>query len=389
MPIREIAGAKEVGTGSVSPVPSPKTASAPGYEAASVSAWGIDTIALAIRLGADPDAYSAMAAATEHRELCHPEVPGGRLPITVYPSGNWNADCEYAHLLGYTQYGLLKTEGRLASLFARERSVRTLASPSSLAAAGGAARWLAERAIGVPLANPSVVVQRLDLTVDLAFQDAAEGQGLIALLRSVHLPRYAPKAEPCPGRRGVWEGISWKTASNHTHIRIYDKGLQLEQQKLPGASAPGKLIRIERQMTFPKGRQISPVELAGTDLRAAFLGGFAPLVDGFKGLRVCGVLAAASHLTRLRDEAKISRRVAARLCGEVTNAQMSGEAAFTDDRDLKRFERELRALALVFSREAAAHTDIDVGAPLALAASCWPTVPAPAGNEKALARTRP
>lgn len=361
----------ETGTGSVSPVPAsgpvPRTGVSGGFE---VETWGLDTVAFALRAD-DLLAWNGLTAAVDTRKVWHHALPGARLPVTVYSSGNWNADCDFARVFGYPRVGLLKVDCRLAALLGENDATQALAHPTSLRDGETAAEALVSRLLGITGVEFETRIQRADLTVDVRFESRGQGCEFVWACSHLTLPRYDTKAHPTKDPQ-VLKGVEWKTGSNHTHARIYDKGLQRRQKKLEGAEPAGSLIRLERQMTFGKSKQPDPSALAKSDLRRAFLGAFAPLVETTEGMTICGQLAAAELVQTAHAARRISYAAARRLQGDLFAEQAYGSRGFPNEDARKRSERELRKLGILFERALLPTIRVEVAPVFKAAAAKWP-----------------
>lgn len=353
------------GTGSVSPVPTAESEACTGANGGfSVHGWGVDTVAFALRTKCGL-ALVALEHAQRVRKVFHPDVPGGHLDLTIYKSENWMAHCDYARVFGYPSLGLMKVECRQSALLQKNDGTQELASPSSLVAGGQAATALVAKLLGISKLDAEVKVQRLDLTADLRFKEPASGQEFLWAMSFLKLPRYNEVPHRTKDPR-VMEGVEWKTESNHTHARIYDKGLQRKQKKLKGGEEPGKLIRVERQMTFPKAKQPKPKELAKANLRKHFLGGFQPFIDAHADLAVCGQVAALAAVHAARDANVLTYQAATRLAGGLLTGQVYGPDGFHSPDARQRFDRELRALGIRFERSLLPMMRVEIGPPLNL-----------------------
>lgn len=320
----------------------------------------------------DPLALVALDQAQENRFVLHHAVPGGHLPITLYKSDNWMADCDYARVFGYPKLGLIKVDCRLAALLEQNDGTQKLAPPHLLVKGAEAARQLAARILGLSQLDGTITVQRVDLTADLRFKEPSKGQEFVWAMAHLKLPRYNEVPHQTKDPR-VMEGVEWKTESNHTHARIYDKGLQRKQKKLVGAEDPGNLIRVERQMTFAKAKQPSAQELATSNLRRSFLGAFQPFIDGSGKLAICGQLSALEVVRKAHEEGQLAYPTARRLSGDLLNGQVYGPNGFPSTDASQRFDRELRKLGIRFDRKLMPTVRVQVGPILEAAAKCWPS----------------
>lgn len=137
----------------------------------------------------DPVSLAALATPAETRVVAHPAVDNDELPVTVYRSGAWSADCGYARVLGYPDDGLIKVECRLAALLAKNSATRDLATPWELADGSKAPNDLAARLLRINPLDADVRGQRLDLTTDVRFRDPAEGCEFLWATQHLHVPR--------------------------------------------------------------------------------------------------------------------------------------------------------------------------------------------------------
>jgi hypothetical protein len=209
-------------------------------------------------------------------------------------------------------------------------------------------------------------IRRLDSTVDLAFDDPAEGLAALAGVAALPLPRVKTQVIREVGGRRV-ETVYFRGSSGKRVLgRWYDKGLE------SGSAARGLHVRPEDQRRFPKEARLDlEAVAAGTYVRDAFVRRFAPLWRAAKGVKVAGVMELAQRLAELQDEGLISPTEAKRIAGHLVLD--AAQAQRQSLRQCQRDRADARRHGLVLADGVLDEVEVDLGEVLerALDAECW------------------
>lgn len=144
-------------------------------------------------------------------------------------------------------------------------------------------------------------VRRLDSTVDVEFEDPAEGLAALAGVAALPLPRVKTQVLREVGGRRV-ETVYFRGSSGKRVLgRWYDKGVE------SGTAKRGVLVRPEDQRRYPKEARLDVESIASSNyVRDAFVRRFEPLWRASKGVKVAGAIELAQRIGELVDEGELS-----------------------------------------------------------------------------------
>jgi hypothetical protein len=211
----------------------------------------------------------------------------------------------------------------------------------SAAGVSEAARRSAELLLDLGLdAESDPRVGRCDLTTDLRLEDGRDGQALLRAASYVDLPWL--KAGTEGSRRTGLESVLWRSVNGRSvHLRLYDKGVE------SGLAAPGRWLRLERQIRWRKGREQRVSALASQDLGELFRRRYIEALSSVGELVVCNRDGALEELRRRQRAGEIHPSKARRLAGLV----VLGDDGLPR-RTSYRWWAELRALGIVLDLHA-------------------------------------
>lgn len=197
-------------------------------------------------------------------------------------------------------------------------------------------------------------VRRLDSTVDLAFDDPAEGLAALAGVAALPLPRVKTQIIREVGGKRVETVYFRGSAGKRVLARWYDKGIE------SGSAGRGLYVRPEDQRRFVKDARLDVEALASsTFVRDAFVRRFEPLWRAAKGVKVGGVMELAQRLAELQDEGIVSPSEAKRLAGhlvlDAAEAQRQSRAQCYRDR------ADARKHGLVLADGVLDEVEVDLG----------------------------
>lgn len=186
-----------------------------------------------------------------------------------------------------------------------------------------------DRDFGVPK------VRRLDSTIDLRFESAAEGLAVLSGVAALPLARMQTGIRREAGGRRI-ETVQFFGLGGKTMLgRWYDKGIE------SGSDARGLRIRPEDQRRFPKGARPFVADIAtSTFARDSFVRRFEPLWKASKGIKVGSCLELAKRLAELQETGHMTpgeaKSVAGHLLLETARAHKQSERQQRRDRALAR-----------------------------------------------------
>lgn len=256
-----------------------------------VESAGIDTWSVCWRLTQDCDAYRAMEGLATQKAsrsmLIEEPVSGHRV--------GWFPSARLMFAEGHPVDGGLAGMDQLPK--ALDGLTTALGELGVDLTAGRdrhrASEWY-DRDFGLPK------VRRLDSTLDLRFESAAEGLAVLAGVAALPLPRMKTGIVREAGGRRI-ETVQFRGLSGKTMLgRWYDKGIE------SGSDSRGFRIRPEDQRRFGKGARPLVFDLAeSTFARDSFVRRFEPLWKASKGVKVGSAMQLAIKLAELQDEGKI------------------------------------------------------------------------------------
>lgn len=297
-----------------------------------------------------------------------PESPAAR-HIAASCQGGMLPDPIAGHRVGL-RGGLLWAEGHPAD---------GLAAPAALPAALSALELaLLEAGVPLPIGRRGedlygdrhegfAGIRRLDSTVDLAVDTAAEGVAIMAGIAAVARDMPASKTNVWFGEQGgrIQTVAIHGPSGGRLLGRVYDKGAE------SGTAAPGRLLRPEDQRRWAKGWRRDVEELTGQYVREKYVSRFAPLWRASKGVTVAGPIVLAQKLADLvvADELAPSRArtLAGFLLLEGLGAPQGGA------RTRRTLRRECREHGLVIADGVLQEVEVNLGSVLeaALETDAW------------------
>jgi hypothetical protein len=285
----------------------------PGIRLAS---HGIDTISLAWRFPDDDDLWDKLERAEQVGFLSGFDEQAmqfyGHSEVVDGPRGSFMLTDKVcaARWFWYRTHRLIYCEGRLAAMrrpFASIPSTK-LASLGDLNATAQWAAFLFYQFLYPHSLPEEVVIRRVDLAADLAFDDPQIGRQFLLSVSSLDVPRL---------QRDVWyagpdvASISYRLQSRKIRVRIYDKARESK------SGEPGSLIRIERSIRPPKAAQLSPDGLLASDLSSLWLGELKAWAQAGRDVTVGDLTEAQSAVLASVERGKLSPFVAERLLGQL------------------------------------------------------------------------
>lgn len=209
-------------------------------------------------------------------------------------------------------------------------------------------------------------VRRLDSTVDVAFDDPAEGLAVLAGVAALPLPRMKTQVLREVGGSRV-ETVYFRGSSGKRVLgRWYDKGIEA------GTAKRGMLVRPEDQRRFPKEARLDVESIATSSyVRDAFVRRFEPLWRASKGVKVAGSIELARRLKELVEDGELSASEAKAMAGhlllEQADANLQSRATRFRDR------AKCRDHGLVLADGVLDEVEVDLGDVLehALDTSVW------------------
>jgi hypothetical protein len=211
-------------------------------------------------------------------------------------------------------------------------------------------------------------VRRLDSTVDLALESAAEGFAVMAGIAAV--ARDLPRS-----KANVWWDSSGRVQTVGLHGygggkmlgRVYDKGAE------SGTAAPGRLIRPEDQRRWGKDGRRDVAELSAPYVRGKFHQRFAPLWQASKGVTVAGPVILAEKLAELVAGGDLTRGQARNLAGEMLLGLVESAELRPSRATRYRHRSQMRRHGLVLADGVLQEVEVDLAAVLeqAMDGAAW------------------
>jgi len=153
-------------------------------------------------------------------------------------------------------------------------------------------------------------IRRLDATVDLRFDSAAEGLAVLAGVAALPLPRMKTQVMREVGGRRVETVYFRGTSGKRVLGRWYDKGVE------SGLSERGLHVRPEDQRRFARPARPGVEDVASTSyVRDSFVRRFEPLWRAAKGVKVAGPTELAHRLRELVEDGELSPAEAKAMAG--------------------------------------------------------------------------
>ncbi|MEX2105930.1 MAG: hypothetical protein WD810_03425 [Solirubrobacterales bacterium] len=197
-------------------------------------------------------------------------------------------------------------------------------------------------------------IRRMDATVDLKFDQPADGLAALAGVAALPLPRIKTEVEREVGGSRI-ETVTLHGSGGRSILgRWYDKGIE------SGSAGRGLHIRPEDQRRFAKDAR-PPVDVVaqGSFVRDAFVRRFEPLWRAAKGVKVAGPIELAQRLGELQDEGRITaaeaKAIAGHLLLQTAGAQRQSRAQCYKDR------AAARRHGLVLADGVLDHVEVDLG----------------------------
>jgi hypothetical protein len=184
---------------------------------------------------------------------------------------------------------------------------------------------LAFEQLGVPLFTADIVpvVRRMDLAADVHFEDGQDGLDLLRLCAALDTPHFKVNVY---AHRGRVETVSYITPRERNRVlRVYDKGQERRERGVETPlGAPGRWVRIERQLRFAKRQQQSPAAIATADLGSLWLRPLAGLAGSTGPLRVHASREAQRLVLDAVSAGEVSALAAERLVGALAIREAAG-----------------------------------------------------------------
>jgi hypothetical protein len=330
---------------------------------------GIDTVSYAWREFDQEAALQRLAAGVRVSES------GELLRAKRKAANAWFTDEESGARAGVTKTptgsALLWCEARLSALCANDATEHGLAAPEMLDDGAEAARAIAGRLGLAPRDGAATLLRRLDPAADVAFARAADGLAFLQAMAHLDCPGYKRHPTHAKGTSEV-ESVEWRTPKSFRIVhRCYDKGREA------ATTAPGRLVRLERQWWVPSSERTAPSALLGGDLASLFAGPLKGWVKPGQGVLAVGPYDACALLRERVGKPlgmsgrKLTLRVAERIAGTIGVLSVCGDGWFDNARTAQRRRAELRRVGIEFVSELPAGVRIDVGAVLVAACDAW------------------
>lgn len=309
---------------------------------------GIDTVGFTYN-GEDIDALAGLYARSTYDLDTGEQVKRIRRkgqPWLVHPS----AGVETGYITTQTGQRLIHVEGRMSALAAADRRVEELASHDLLLNGDNIVRGLMRR-IGIelpPLLTASV--HRVDLAVDVEFEQRHDGLRFLAALDTLDLPSCKRVRTTAKGS-SVRESVAWKNESGFV-LRAYDKGYERSKD----GNVRGGVIRLEAQRRPRAGERLRPSQLGASTL-ARYYGQRLEVFNldqlvvtpPFEAYYVLQERIGTPMPGRKKDGSHrvLTHRVAERMLGTLMQLLAEGDAAFPSRRVALRRRRQLRRVGIV------------------------------------------
>jgi hypothetical protein len=253
-------------------------------------------------------------------------------------------------------------EGRLAAVCDGDRGTHRLAAPAELVT-GTERAAAAFEPFGIGLDPEAARVRRIDLSGELGFADPRQGLAFLRALAAADLPGLKTDVWR---RAGCVESVLYRTPRRRVVVaRGYDKGREA------GIAPPGTVIRLERQMRFPRGRQRSPREVAREPLGELFLAAFRALAK-CADLVVTTATGAMDEVLKRVEQGLLTPRVAERLLGTLVLWQQFGASWGGWSEKVARDRcRQLRELGIVVALDGCERLTVPIGHAVMALEEAW------------------
>lgn len=204
---------------------------------------------------------------------------------------------------------------------------------------------------GIPVApDCRAGIRRVDSTVDLQTDSAAEGLAILAGVAALSVARGKVVAYRW-GR--TIETVLMKTITGKTVGRVYDKGIE------SGAAPKGRLIRPEDQRRYVKATRRDVAELTSEYVRGQYQRRFMPLYESARGVKVGGPVVLATRLREAVEAGMIEPSRARSLGGYLLTEAVDMPQGSRSTRYA--LEKECRQLGLVLGDGALDEVEVDLG----------------------------
>ena len=299
-----------------------------------------------------------------------PLVHRGGRPWLVHPT----AGVETTYAVTPRGQRLVRVEGRLAALAAADRGAERLADVGILGNAERVVRGLMKRmGIEVP-GTASTGVHRIDLAVDVQFDERRAGLSFLGALDTLDLP-HCKRIRATAKASSVCESVTWRNGGGIV-LRAYDKGYD----RIREDAQRGQRIRIETQERLRAASRPHPSALAGSAL--AHLYGRRFKVWNLDDLVVTPPMQAYYILkdrigkpipgrTKAGSQKLLTDLVAEHRLGALARLMYEGDAAWPSKRTAQSRRRDLRALGIIVDETAEAV--VPMGDVIVAATAAWGT----------------
>jgi hypothetical protein len=218
--------------------------------------------------------------------------------------------------------------------------------------------------LGIPVAEvPSAGIRRLDIAADLIFGSSTEGLGLLECLSGASFG--AGKVAGYRSGRCV-ESVVVKSRRARTLARVYDKGVQLDEQ-----AERGRWVRLEAQWRFAHGSRPSLDALDASVVKERFKRRFRPLWQAAGGFSIGGADLVVSRVGEAVRSGQLRPSRARTVVGYLLLRSAGIEQGA--DRTVAELERECRELGLAVSVLGSGERRFDVASVLdeCLSSDLW------------------
>ncbi len=314
---------------------------------------GVDSVSYALR----PRGSEGIAALSEfyrRREFLHAgtgEVirkargPSGSL-LVGKPINGMRIGC-------FPGPGLIFAEGRLGAMLARSGDDHRLTGADQLAT--GEERFReALGLIGLDFEPEPAAIRRLDLAAELRFDNPADGLSFMRAMAALDVPGL---------KRDIWvnKGIV-ETVYHRTPKRGEVRSRVYRKDREAGIVGQGVIVRLERQVRYPKAKQQTSEGISGSDLEALYRGRLEGLAKGSGSVVASNLTGAQGMILKRCEEGAITARKAERMLGTLVLLDHFGREWWEKSYTVARRERELQELGIVLDTERQEREPVPVGA---------------------------
>ncbi len=325
----------------------------PGY---SVRASGVDTVSFAFRPRGDRGLESLSEFVRPRREYVHAEsgevmrqaFAGGAVMVAKPVNG--------MRLGVFPGPGLVFAEGRLGAMLARSGDDHQLLPAADLATGSERARE-ALALIGFHFEPQPAAVRRLDLAAELRFDKRPDGLSFMRAMAALEVPGLM---QDIYVKKGAVETVYHKTPKRgQVRSRVYRKDLES-----PGYGGGEVVVRLERQVRYPKAKQETAESIAGGDLEELYRGRLGALAKGSGSVVAAELTGAQAALFQRVEEGRVTKRQGERMLGTLAVLNNEGRDWYDESYTADRRVRELQALGIVLDSERKQRQPVPVGAML-------------------------